>query len=293
MKKTFVTALLCLCFTASLLAQNTNKQTSLLWKVTGKGLSKPSYLFGTYHFLSNAFVDTLPAVLEAYRSADAVVGELVIDSTLQGPMMEASMLKGTTLKQVLPDTVYAKASAWFNREAGVELSKLDALNPVSVMTFALAITQQKYYPNKAGDVQLDSYFQQMAKRDGKKIRGLETIEAQIKALFGQLTLPRQATLLYEAVKEDDGLKKTIGTMNNAYISRNLDELHNLMYGSTYEEAELKALLDDRNQHWIEQLPRLMKEQSLFVAVGALHLTGNTGLVRQLRQMGYTVTPEKL
>jgi len=121
--------------------------------VTGKGLQKPSYLFGTYHFLTNSFVDTLPQVMDAYKSSVAVVGELVIDSTIQGPMMEASVLKGTTLQEILPDTLYAKASNWFNKEAGLDLIKLDQLNPITVMTAALAITHQKYFPNNPGEVQ--------------------------------------------------------------------------------------------------------------------------------------------
>jgi len=67
-----------------------NSENSLLWKVTGNGLTKPSYLFGTYHFLSNGFVDTLQAVKNAYTASEAVVGELVINSSIQRPMMEAS-----------------------------------------------------------------------------------------------------------------------------------------------------------------------------------------------------------
>jgi uncharacterized protein YbaP (TraB family) len=160
------------------------------------------------------------------------------------------------------------------------------------MIFAMAITQQKYYPNKPDQIQLDTYFQQMAKKDGKKILGLETIEAQINALYGGLTMQRQIALLHEAISEEDGLKNMIAVMNKAYISQNLDELQELMYG-TYKPEEIKAMLDNRNNQWIEQLPKLMKEQSLFVAVGALHLTGESGLVNQLRKKGYTLTPIKL
>lgn len=234
MKKTFLSALLCILFTITLFAQHKQQQTSLLWKVSGNGLSKPTYLFGTHHFLTNAFVDTLKAVNEAYRASDIVVGELIMDSSLQAPMMEASMLKGTTLKKELPDTVYARAAAWFTNEAGIDLAKLDALNPVAVMTFAMAITQQKYYPNKPGEVQLDTYFQEMGKKDGKKVMGLESVQMQINALFGQLTMQRQTALLYDALKEEDGLKKMINVMNKAYISQNLDELHKLMYSSNYK-----------------------------------------------------------
>jgi uncharacterized protein YbaP (TraB family) len=78
-------------------------------------------------------------------------------------------------------------------------------------------------------------------------------------------------------------------MNNAYTSNDLDALHKLMYAKTYKPEEMKPLLDNRNNNWMQQLPKLMKEQTLFVAVGALHLVGETGLVQQLRRKGYTVT----
>jgi hypothetical protein len=110
--------LLCLSLTTTLFSQDKQQQTSLLWKVSENGLSKPSFSLVTYHFLSGGFVDTLPAVREAYAASEAVVGELVIDSTIQGPMMEASLLQGTTLQRLLPDTLYTKTSKWFKEEAG-------------------------------------------------------------------------------------------------------------------------------------------------------------------------------
>ncbi|CAN5410475.1 TraB/GumN family protein [soil metagenome] len=293
MKKIFLLSIVCLSFTTISFAQKSNTNNSILWKVTGKGLQKPSYLFGTYHFLSNAFVDTMSAVKNAYKSVETVAGELIIDSSIQAPMMEAALLKGVTLQKVLPDTLYAKASAWFKEEAGLDIAKLDQLNPLTIMTAASAITYQKYFPSKPGEVQLDTYFQDEAKKDGKKVIGLETIDVQIKALFGQLTMQRQVELLNEMFKEKDELKRLLGVMNNAYISQNMNELQQLMYGSSYKPEELKVLLDDRNNHWMEQLPKLMKEQPVFVEVGALHLFGQKGLINQLKEQGYTVTPINL
>jgi uncharacterized protein len=105
-----------------------------------------------------------------------------------------------------------------------------------------------------------------------------------------MTLQRQVSLLSEMLKEKDGLKQLVGFMNTAYISQNMDAMQQLMYGSSYKPEEVKALLDDRNDYWMQQLPGLMNEQSLFVAVGALHLVGKTGLVNQLKAKGYSVTP---
>ncbi len=293
MKKNFLLALLCLVTSVTLFAQKTISGNSLLWKVTGNGLKKPTHLFGTFHLLTNAYADTLPGIINAYKSSDAVVGELIIDSTIQAPMMEAQMLKGTTLNKVLPDTLYAKTSTWLKEEAGLDIMKLDGLNPMTVMTVVMAITKQKYFPNKQGEVQLDTYFQDLGKKDGKKILGLENIEVQINALFRQLSIARQVELLNETFKDPGSFKTIITTMNDAYLGNDLIALHQLMYGSTYKPEEMKPLLDDRNNHWMQQLPGLMKEQSLFVAVGALHLVGETGLVNQLRKKGYTVTPINL
>jgi uncharacterized protein YbaP (TraB family) len=80
MKRNFLLAVLCLATTSILFAQKTKQEQSLLWKVSGNGLNKPSYLFGTYHFLSSGFIDTMQAVKKAYAASNAVVGELVIDS---------------------------------------------------------------------------------------------------------------------------------------------------------------------------------------------------------------------
>jgi uncharacterized protein len=290
MKRNFLLATLCLLWSAVVTAQQNSIDNALLWKITGNGLQKPSYLFGTYHFLSNGFVDTLPAVKNAYAASDAVVGELVVDSSIQAPMMEASLLKGTTLQQELPDTLFTTINKWFTEEAGFGLAELNQVSPFAVMSFVMALTQKKYFPVKPGEIQLDTYFQQVAKKDGKKVMGLETIQMQIKALFGQMTIQRQVALLSDLFKEKDELKKMVGIMNTAYTSQNLDELQRLMYGSAYKPEETKALLDDRNNYWMQQLPALMNEQPLFVAVGALHLVGKTGLVNQLKERGYSVTP---
>jgi uncharacterized protein YbaP (TraB family) len=292
MKKFIFGIFISLLFIQHISGQQQDHHSSLLWKVTGKDLKEPSYLFGTLHLLTNAFIDTMPAVKESYAGTKTVVGELVIDSSLQLKMMEASALTGTTLKQVLPDSIYAMTSEWFAKEAGIGLEMLDGLNPMSVMTVAMAIAQQKHFPNPQGYVQLDSYFQERAKQDGKKVIGLETIDVQINALFHNISLHRQAELLYSVMGSEKTIEEQMSLMYNAYVSQDLMTLNQLMYDDIYKPEEIKVLLDDRNISWIKQLPKIMKEQPAFIAVGALHLTGEHGLVELLRKQGYTVTAVK-
>ena len=63
-----------------------------------------------------------------------------------------------------------------------------------------------------------------------------------------------------------------------------------MADQVYTPKEAAVMLDNRNKKWMQQLPGIFKQQSTFVAVGALHLAGENGLVMLLRNAGYTVKP---
>lgn len=288
MKKLLFSSFLIL-FLGSAFGQTENTNNAILWKVSGNGLSDPSYLFGTYHIISSAFVDTVPAIMNAFNDAELVAGELLLDSTIQAPIMEASVLRGTTLHEILPDSVYQKAKGWFMDEAGFDIMGLDNLNPITIMTVCMGVVQQKYFPNPEGTVEMDLYFQDRAKTEGKKVIGLESIDVQVNALFKQVSLERQVEIMTQTFYDTLDMKEGITIMNKAYLKQDLNKLQSLMYGTTYKPEEMKILLDDRNIAWAAQLPALMKKQPIFVAVGALHLAGDTGLVKLLREMGYEVT----
>lgn len=85
-------------------------------------------------------------------------------------------------------------------------------------------------------------------------------------------------------------------MNRLYREGNLDALEVLANQSNKQwnvsEEENKKLIDDRNINWVKQLPDLIKNNSCFVAVGALHLPGNKGLIKLLKNEGYKVIPVK-
>ncbi len=290
MKKLIVLVVCLLTVQGIIQAQNTAENTSLLWKISGNELKEPSYLFGTMHLLTNTFVDTIPAIQEAYRTSQAVVGELLIDPSMQNQFMQASMLNGTTLSAVLPDSIYLAAEKWFVSEAGLDIKNLEAFNPMAVMTIAMAIAQQKSFPNPQGALQLDDYFQQKGKADGKIVLGLETIEVQVQTLFKDISLERQAVLLNSLLNSDETIEQQLARMYNAYLDQDLLELKNITYSGEYTQTEIQALLDNRNSAWIKKMPEIMTNQPTFFAVGALHLIGENGLLALLKQLGYSVEP---
>jgi len=286
MKNRFIT-LICIVLTVSAFPQAPR---SLLWKVSGNGLEKPSYLFGTFHLLGCSFADSLAAVMNAFHEADAVVGELVIDSSIQAPMMAATQLPGSTLKEILPDTLYQKADAWFRQEAGFPLSQLETFNPQTVISLAMLITQERYLPVAPGELFLDVCFQERGRASGKEIHGLESIQDQVHALFGSTSLERQIEIMTETFYDTTTAKEQLFAIYKAYRDADFGWMQKMMYSSMYRQEEIAILLEERDKAWVAKLPGMMKGRSLFIAVGALHLPG---LTDQLRKIGFDVTPVPL
>lgn len=273
------------------LAQVSTDENSIFWQVSGKDLSQPSFLFGTFHLMGSTYVDSLVHVVEKFSESKALVGELLLDSTMTVKMMVSARLHETTLDKLLKPEDYKAAAAWLKDLSGYDLKLFNGMNPMTIQIFLMTMLQQKYFPsNGPADIPMDLYFQQRGKKELKVLIGLESFEVQMNALFNQFSLERQAEMLMEFVHEKDKAKDELLAMNKSYRNGNLKELEELLTLQTYSEEESKVMLDDRNKKWFEILPAIMKEQQTFVAVGALHLSGKNGLINLFRNAGYTVTP---
>lgn len=259
---------------------------SLLWRVSGNGLAKPSYLFGTFHLMGSEYIDSLSMVKARFDSANTLIGELVLDNSMTPKVMMAAMMKDTLLQDILTEETYALTSEWLKELGGMDLTMLNKFNPSMVQMLIVTLVQQKL--NGKAVVPMDLHFQNLA-RDSKGLVGLETFEEQTAVLFGS-SYVQQAKQLAEFVSKRDSSISTLITMNRMYRAQELDSLMAMFSESSYSTSEKDALLDNRNRNWIKKLPGYFDSGSCFVAVGALHLPGENGLVSLLRKAGYTVTP---
>jgi uncharacterized protein YbaP (TraB family) len=142
----------------SVVAQ-TPVENSVFWEVSGKGLTKPSYLFGTFHLMGKKYIDSLSNVSAKFNQSGTIVGELVIDSTMTFKMMMAAQLKGTTLDKLLSPELYEKTATWMKEVSGYDLKLLNGLNPMTIQVFIMSSMQQKFYPmNPAEDAPMDLSF---------------------------------------------------------------------------------------------------------------------------------------
>ena len=273
-------------------------QAQLLWKVTGKGLKHPSYLFGTLHLIPIQFLDSVPGLFKAFNNCDKVVGEMVLNNVdATSKIQQAAMMPDhVKMKDLIKDsTNYAKVDKELKSVLKISLKEVSVMNPSLILSL-YEIGIYKKLTGYTDDKQSDSYFQLVADEKGKPVVGLETIDQQIAVLFGNGTLQRQADVLVETVQQKDSVLKEMIHMNKLYKAGKINELVELSNrkGNVIDmtEEEYARLVDNRNADWITKLPEMMQKSSCFIAVGALHLGGKNGLIKQLEKEGYRVTAEK-
>ena len=269
-------------------AQDKKVENSLLWEISGNGLNKSSYLFGTYHFADKGFIDTMKVLNEKLNMADAVVGEIVMDKDMALKLMPYMMMKDTTLESLLTPKEFKMVDNYLKTIGKYELIKMNKLKPVMINTLIMQALAPKTF--SATNPAIDQYIQDYGKANQKNVMGLETVEDQAKVLFGS-NLMRQKEMLVKSVKGVKKSKNSTLKLYNSYITQNLAELEKMFTNSKdFTAAEMDDLLKNRNDKWMAQLPEMMENQSLFIVVGAGHLIGNDGLIKGLKAKGYTVNP---
>ncbi|HKL02819.1 MAG TPA: TraB/GumN family protein, partial [Cryomorphaceae bacterium] len=100
----------------------------------------------------------------------------------------------------------------------------------------------------------------------------------------------QAQGLVDLIEDEAGVKSMYIELINAYRAEDLPVLHKLILEEMNSPREEAFLLSDRNQSWILPLREVMNQHQAFIAVGAGHLAGESGVINLLRESGYRVSP---
>ncbi len=270
-------------------------QAQLLWKVTGNNLKKPSYIFGTHHLIPASYLDSIQGVYKCFNNCDVVVGEVIINSVDAGDVIlkKALLPKDKTIRDYVTDEEYKLIDNELNNILKIKLSKLSTLKPY----YLLMMYELESYKNimkNEDEIQIDSYFQLVANDKNKSVVGLETIDKQLELLYDSIDLNRQAQMLVETVRNKDSIKNDVLLLEKLYKAGDLDGLLALAGKenniSDLNSTEYRMFVDDCNANWAKQLPLLMEKNSCFIAVGAMHLAGDKGILQLLRKFGYVVKP---
>lgn len=259
---------------------------SLLWKISGNNLSKPSYLYGTMHSRDKRAHEFGDSVLVKLNECDAVALELLTAEMMQNPfaLLGYIMMKDTTLNMLLSEDDYKLVKAFAADKLGVFGMAVDKIMPI--FTSGL-ITEMMMGDDMEATV--DEYFEKTAIENGKKTIGIETVEEQLGAL-NQISLKEQADMLTEQLQTMDEDSATFENLMQCYRQQDLSCLHEIYSSEEVSESFDNALVDARNHVMAHRIDSIIRLQPTFVAVGALHLVGDSGLISLLKQSGFVVTP---
>ncbi|QHV99049.1 TraB/GumN family protein [Spirosoma endbachense] len=265
---------------------------SLLWEVSGNGLKQPSYLFGTYHILKDSYLDKTPTVQTAFNLAQGIVVETTVDSAAMLSMAMRAIMPDNSLKKLLSETDYQLVSDEFKKTTGYDLTMFNQMKPImTATTLSLSYAEKEVDTlSKFSGLPLDLYFAMEAKKRKKVLTPLETMEQQMAFLFDHDPVEKQAADLVRMVKEKKTMQGQSKRLTDLYLAGDLNGMWKL--SQEYEEkyGDLSYLVNERNQTWMGKLPTLMALRPTFVAVGALHLPGPSGLITLLRNAGFQVKP---
>jgi uncharacterized protein YbaP (TraB family) len=277
-------AMLLLC-TAMVAQAAADRGHGLLWEVRGDGMP-PSFLFGTIHSEDPEVLRLATPVQQAFDDADSVVMEVMMD--MQAMIYSSSamlMVDGRVLSDIIGQSLFEKTARAVSAR-GIPEIVLERMKPWAVAT-TLSM------PSPETGMVLDLKLFQAAEQAGKQLHGLESIREQLD-VFETMPERDQVLLLQDAVDNLEMIDDMNAALLSAWKRRDLAAMMAISDDAMQSGDQRIArdfeqrLIVDRNRLMAERIEPHLARGRAFIAVGALHLPGDEGLLKLLEQRGYTL-----
>ncbi len=262
-----------------------DKNHGLLWELSKPGI-EPAYLFGTIHSEDPEVLQLPQAVQQALDRCNTVVLEMLLDAEAMMYSGTAMlMMDGRMLSDIIGKPLFRQTASAI-RSRGIQELVLERMKP-----WAAAVVLSM--PASETGLVLDMMLYQNALDQGKSVHGLETVEEQLN-VFEALSEKDQVLLLQDAVENFSALDALHAELLHAYKQRDLAGLVALSEASMQTGDQQLAdefqqhLVVDRNHRMSDRMQVYLRQGRVFIAVGALHLPGEEGLLNLLEQQGFTV-----
>lgn len=263
----------------------------LLWRVESAG-GTAIHLFGTIHSADPRVQHIPQPVLDAFDGDDTYTLEVILTKELELKFAQRMFLPhGRTLDDILGTKLFIE-TALAAKSYGLAPTQLRRLKPWGALTI-LSVPPSEFARLTAGELPLDGWLQHEAFKRGKKVHGLESIDEQIE-VFNGMSEELQVAILRTAVDQAPEIESIFEELIQSYLARDTAKLYRLMERDKGDLSEaqyaefLERTLFRRNGVMAQRMERELATGSAFVAVGALHLPGERGLLSLLEQAGYRV-----
>jgi hypothetical protein len=261
-----------------------------LWKVEGG--TNVVYLLGSFHLLKAEDYPLAPPIEAAFSNSTVAAFETDLEEmdkpeTALKMMSKCALPAGQTLKEQLSPGLYEELRRHAT-QAGVPMMALDNLRPaLAVMMLEVSALLKLGVDPEYG---VDKYFFSRARKDGKTIVPLETMDFQI-GLLTDFSKEEGELLVKTSLVDIDNTKKDYDQMVAAWRTGDSAAMAKLLNEATQESPVIyKRLVSDRNQSWVPRIEELLRgNKKAIVIVGAGHLVGSDGVVELLKKKNLKVT----
>jgi uncharacterized protein YbaP (TraB family) len=282
MKNVFksIVALAVFAFSSLANAQTPKTENSVLWEVSGNGLGKPSYLFGTVHMICGKDFVMKPKASEAFSKTSKLALEVNMADPNEINLIQQMAVGKELLSKKLTAEQIGRLEEVLQKSGGVSLAQVDNYTLETVMSLlfvkSFGCPDLKFY---------EMEFISKANESKKPIVGLEKATEQMEFLSKSFTDDELISYL-QKINADMS-----NTMTTDYKNEDINRLYEMTTTKELMSANTKKiLLDNRNADWLKIMPGMMQKESVFFAVGAAHLAGDLGVINLLKKAGYAVKP---
>lgn len=243
------------------------------------------YLFGTVHILKPGMTWFDEAVKDGFDASDELVVEMIKpDAAVMAKIVADLAIDKTGVS--LRDKLAAEDRADYEAaltNLGMPVAAFDPLDPwfASVNLSLIPLMRNGYDANQGVEDELLAH----AKARKITITGLETPEQQL-GFFDNLPEDVQIRFLNFTVDTIDEAADGMEQMVAEWANANIDALGELMNAGLEDKILYEALLVNRNAIWAEWVDQRMAQPgTVFLAVGAGHLAGESSLQALLAKKG--------
>lgn len=253
---------------------------TLLWRISGNGLARPSYLYGTIHLTDKRVFNFGDSVYQAIKSADGFALEVNPELFMLAVINQIDKMDPRKIKDILNSTdtlKYRKALSQKLRKPFDEITTHDILKE-----------NNKWLQNLQSDGMetfMDGYLYGIAKGQAKWIGGVEDVDDQL-GIIGDLV--DRSMVSDVALDGQPAFTKVVNKMVEVYLKQDLQGINAMM--NEMDTAQTELLLTKRNQKMARRIDSLAGARSMFFAIGAAHLPGTEGVLSLLQERGFTLTP---
>ncbi len=261
----------------------------LLWEISGNGLTKHSYLYGTIHIMPKEKFTISPTIKKAFQSSSELAMEVDLNMDFKTKIQVAQemiMPGGKTLKDIMSATDFNRVKTYCIDSLHMTNGKFKKYVRLKPFFFSSVIAQEQM--GKTASYEME--FNKMAKKRKMRTLGLESIQFQMQTI-NKMSVEDQAKMMLDEFGND--ATDQFDTLLSLYLKEDLEGLYKSVVVETSSIPEFNYnFLELRNSNWIPVIEKQIAQQTTFIAVGAAHLSGPKGVIQLLKEKGYKVEAVK-